>query len=114
MVVIQTIIYFFAGTAAFYHTAGAHFAQLVGYGGLGHGQHIGKIADAQFAFEQGVQDPHTGGIAKDTEQVGQIIQAIIVGHHAVQMMQIGVCMVVITKQFFGGVRQVIILLSTNV
>ena len=55
-------------------------AQLVGDGGLGQAQQLGDVAHAQLRFEQGVQDLDAGGVAEDLEQLGQIVQLLVVGH----------------------------------
>ena len=69
-------------------------AQLMADGALGHAKQFAEVADAQLAFEQGVEDADAGGIAKHPEQIGQVKEPVVVGHQTVDFLQIGMCVIV--------------------
>ena len=105
MIVVQCVNDGFSLPVEANQLGGFQSAQLMTDSALGHTQQISQIADAKLAFKQRIQDAHTGGVAKYPKQVGQIVQPVIVGHHAVQMIQIGMVMVMIAQDFLGGFGQ---------
>ena len=105
MIVVQRVNDGFSFPAEAYQLGGLEGAQLMADGTLGHTQQIGQITDAQLTFKQREQDAHTGGIAKYPEQVGKVVQPVIVGHHTVQLIQIGMVVMMVAQKFFGSFGQ---------
>ena len=86
MIIIQCVDNGFPIPAEAHQLGVLENAQLMADGALGKSQQLGQITDAQLAFQQGVQDTDAGGIAEYPEQVGQIVQPVIVGHHAMEFL----------------------------
>jgi hypothetical protein len=54
--------------------------KLVGYGGFGHVEESGKVADAHFITTQGPEDFKPGFISKHLVEVRQIVKSAALGH----------------------------------
>lgn len=63
----------FAFSTVFDQTGLLEYAQLMGNGGLAHAQHIGDVADAQFAFKQRAENFNAGAVAENFEQFGNVV-----------------------------------------
>ena len=55
-------------------------AQLMGYRGLGCAEGLGDLVDAELVGHQRVQDLDARGIAEHLEQVGQVVEHLLLGH----------------------------------
>ena len=89
MVIIQRVDDGFSLPAEAHQLGVLEGAQLMADGALGQTQKLGQVADAQLAFEQGIQDADAGGVTQHPEQVGQILQPVVAGHQAVEFLQVG-------------------------
>lgn len=104
----------FAFPAAFDQLALLQTPQLVGDGRLAHAQQLRDIAHAHFRLKQDIQDPDAGGVAKDLEQLSQVVQDVLVGHLLVDLFYDILVDAQVLAQFgFVAVRQKCSLLHLN-
>ena len=69
MIICQKIIDGFALPARGHQLIFPQHFKLMRNGGLGHSQKFCDGTDAKFGFKQGIQNPHTGGIAKHFKEI---------------------------------------------
>ena len=84
VVIVEGVVHGLALAAELDELAGFQQPQLVADGTLGDAHDLGNIVDAEFALKQRIQNFDAGGIAKDAEQLGQIIKHLVVGQVVLQ------------------------------
>ena len=84
VVIVEGVVHGLALAAELDELAGFQQPQLVADGTLGDAHNLGNIVDAEFALKQRIQNFDAGGIAKDAEQLGQIIKHLVVGQVVLQ------------------------------
>ena len=71
VVIVGDVVDVPAGAARFHEPHAAEQTQLMGDGGLGESEKLREVAHRHLGAGEGVEDPHTGGVAKDLEGLGQ-------------------------------------------
>ena len=80
MVIVQCVVNSFALPAEPHQFAVLEHPELMAHGGLTQLHRIGDVLHAQLVIVERVQDLDAGGVAKYPEQVGQLVEHLVIGH----------------------------------
>ena len=80
MVIVQCVVNSFALPAEPHQFAVLEHPELMAHGGLAQLHRVGDVLHAQLVIVERVQDLDAGGVAKYPEQVGQLVEHLVIGH----------------------------------